>query len=168
MDVMTIILRIVHIVSGVVWVGGAALFFFYIEPTLNKLGPEAEKFIDELVNRRKLPIYFIVFSTLNVLAGVTLYWMNFEGVGTSPYGLALGIGGLAAIAAWLGGALLIPRFIDRVGAIGAEMKAAGGPPSPDLVARMHAAQSRLRIVGGIVLGLLTLAVVAMASARYIG
>ncbi len=168
MDWITVILRIIHIVSGVVWVGGAALFFFYIEPTLNKFGADAEKVIDELVSRRRLPIYFIAFSTLNVLAGTILYWRNFEGIGTSPYALALGIGGLAAIAAWLGGALLIPRAISRVGSIGAEMKATGGPPSADLFARMHAAQAHLRTLGGIDLGLLTFAVIAMASARYLG
>lgn len=53
MDVVAIVLRIVHIVSGVFWVGGAALFFFYLEPTINKLGPDAEKFTDEMVNRRR-------------------------------------------------------------------------------------------------------------------
>ena len=56
MDWLQIVLRIVHIFAGVAWVGGAALFFFYLEPAINKLGPDAEKFVDELVNRRKVPI----------------------------------------------------------------------------------------------------------------
>ena len=33
MDGLAVVLRIVHIICGVLWVGGAALFFFYIEPT---------------------------------------------------------------------------------------------------------------------------------------
>lgn len=72
MDWLQIVLRIVHIFAGVAWVGGAALFF-YIEPTVNKLGPDAEKFVDELVNRRRVPIYFITVSTLTVLFGLILY-----------------------------------------------------------------------------------------------
>lgn len=73
MDWLQLVLRIIHIGAGVVWVGGAALFFFYIEPTVNKLGPDAEKFVDELVNRRRVPIYFITVSTLTVLFGLILY-----------------------------------------------------------------------------------------------
>lgn len=171
MDVLTIVLRIVHIVSGVLWVGGAALFFFYIEPTLNALGAEAEKFIDELVNRRKVPIYFVTASTLVVVSGAILYWRDSNGFQsswmTSPTGLAFGVGGLAALIAWIGGNLLIPRSIGQLGAVTGEMKAAGGPPSAELVGRLHTVQERLRTIGLIDLVLLLIAVVAMAAARYL-
>ncbi|MBA2632612.1 MAG: hypothetical protein H0U86_06375 [Chloroflexi bacterium] len=168
MDVLAVVLRIVHIVCGVLWVGGAALFFFYIEPTMNKLGPDAEKFVDEMINRRKAPIYFVTVSTLTVLAGVVLYWRDFGGISTSTFGSALGLGGLAAFIAWLGGNLLIPQTLGKLGAIAGEMKAAGGPPSGELMARMHATQQRLRLVGAVDLILLGFSVAAMAAARYLG
>ncbi|MDQ4034649.1 MAG: hypothetical protein M3153_01865 [Chloroflexota bacterium] len=167
MDIVAVVLRIVHIVSGVFWVGGAALFFFYLEPTMNKLGPDAEKFVDEMVNRRKVPIYFVTFSTLTVLAGVILYWRDFGGISTSPMGLALGLGGVAALLAWLGGNLLLPKTLGELSGIAAEIKQAGGPPSGALMSRMHATQQRLRLIGLIDIGLLIFAVVAMASARYL-
>jgi uncharacterized membrane protein len=167
MDVWAIVLRIIHIVSGVLWVGAAGLFFFYLEPAINKLGPDAEKFVDEVVNRRKVPIYFAVLSTLTVLAGVILYWRDFGGINTSPFGLALGLGGLAALIAWLGGNLLIPRTLEKLMAVGAEIKGSGGPPSEELRSRMHAVQERLRLIGLIDIALLLFAVVAMASARYL-
>lgn len=169
MDVLGIVLRIVHIVGGVIWVGGAALFFFYLEPTINKLGPDAEKFVDELINRRKLPMYFIAASTLTAVAGIVLYWRDFGRIETSSsFAVALGLGGLAALVAWLGGNLLIPRTLDKISGIVTEMKAAGGPPSDALMARLHANQERLRLIGAIDLVLLAFAVVAMASARYLG
>ena len=169
MDVLGIVLRIVHIVGGVIWVGGAALFFFYLEPTINKLGPDAEKFVDELINRRKLPMYFIAASTLTAVAGIVLYWRDFGRIETSSsFALALGLGGLAALVAWLGGNLLIPRTLDKISGIVTEMKAAGGPPSDALMARLHANQERLRLIGAIDLVLLAFAVVAVASARYLG
>lgn len=168
MDPYVLVLRIVHIVSGVIWAGGAALVFLYIEPTINKLGPDAGKFVDEFINRRKVPIYFAVSSTLTVVAGVLLYWRDFAGISTSPMGLALGLGGLSAIIAWAGGNLLIPRAIEAVGAVAAEINAAGGPPSPELAARMHAAQERLRRIGLIDLILIGFAVLTMATARYLG
>jgi uncharacterized membrane protein len=168
MDALAISLRIVHIVGGILWVGGAALFFLYLEPTINKLGPDAEKFVDEVINKRKVPIYFAAASTLTVIAGIILYWRDFGGIETtSPYGLALGIGGLAALIAWLGGNLLIPQTLGKVSAIVTEIKAAGGPPSDEQAGRLHAVQSRLRTIGMIDLVLLTLAVVGMASARYL-
>ena len=168
MEALKIVLRIVHIVTGVLWVGGAALFFFYVEPTINKLGPDAERFVDELIVRRKAPRYFIVISTLAVAAGVILYWLNWLPAATTLPGLTFGIGGLAAIAAWLGGAILIPRALHEVAAIGGEMKTAGGPPSAELMGRMHTAQERLRTYGLLDLVLLLFAVVAMATARYMG
>jgi hypothetical protein len=119
------------------------------------------------VNRRKVPIYFVTVSTLTVLAGVILYWRDFGGIDTSPTGLALGLGGLAALIAWLGGNLLIPKTLGQLTAIAAEIRAAGGPPSGELAARMHATQERLRLVGMIDIVLLVFAVVAMASARYL-
>ena len=168
MDVWAVVLRIIHIVAGVLWVGGAGLFFFYFEPAINKLGPDAEKFVDEVVNRRKVPIYFVAISTLTVLAGVILYVRDFGvTIATSPFGLALGLGGLAAFIAWLGGNLLIPQTLGKLMAIGAEMKASAGPPPPELVSRRHATQERLRMIGLIDIVLLLFAVAAMASARYL-
>ena len=166
MDSFIVVLRIVHIVSAVLWVGGAALFFLYIEPTINKLGPDAEKFVEEAIVRRKAPIYFAVISTLAVSAGVALYWINWLPAATTPAGLTFGLGGIAALVAWLGGNLLIPKSLMAVGAIAAEIKAAGGPPSAELMGRMHAAQERLRRIGLADLILLSVAVVAMAIARY--
>lgn len=168
MDVWAVVLRMVHIVAGVLWVGGAGLFFFYLEPTINKLGPDAEKVVDEIVNKRKVPIYFLTLSTLTVLAGLILYWRDFGAlVNTSPFGLALGLGGVAALVAWLGGNLLIPRTLGQLVAIGEEMKASTGPPSGDLVSRMHATQERLRLIGLVDIVLLLVAVIAMASAQYL-
>ncbi|HET9681964.1 MAG TPA: hypothetical protein VFP19_07990, partial [Candidatus Limnocylindrales bacterium] len=80
MDLVMVALRLLHIISGILWAGGAALFFFYIEPTINKLGPDAEKFVDEVINRRKAPIYFALFSTLTVLGGVLMYWKDSNGL----------------------------------------------------------------------------------------
>ena len=172
MDWFQIALRIVHIFSGVVWAGGAALFFFYIEPTINKLGPDAEKFVDEMFNRRKLPVYFAIASTLTVVGGLILYWRDSNGLEaawiTSAPGLAFTVGGIAAIIAWLAGPLLIPPNVRRLGEIGAQIKAAGGPPPPELLTEMHATQERLRKIGLADLILIGIAVLTMAVARYLG
>lgn len=171
MDWLQIALRILHIGSGVLWVGGAALFFFYVEPTLNKLGPNAEPFVDELVNKRKMPMYFAAVATVTVLGGVLLYWRDSNGLSsswvTSPTGLAFGLGGLCALVAWFMGIAVLTPAVQKVGALGSEMKAAAGPPSAELMGRMHAAQERVRMIGAIDLVLVLLAVLGMATARYL-
>ena len=65
---------LLHIIAAIVWVGGTVLFFFYIEPTITKLGPDAEKFVAEFINRRKVPQYFAIASTLTVVGGLFLYY----------------------------------------------------------------------------------------------
>ena len=71
------------------------------------------------------------------------------------------------IAAWLGGNVFTRPAVEKVGAIGAEMKAGGGPPGAELIGRMDAAQQRLRTIGRITLALLAVSVIAMASARFL-
>jgi hypothetical protein len=172
MDLFMVAFRILHIGSAIIWAGGAALFFFYIEPTINSLGPDGEKVIGELVGKRKVPIYFLAASTLTVLGGLILYWRDSGGLQvswiTTSTGLAFTIGALAGIAGWAGGNLLIPRALGVVGAIGGEIKAAGGPPSDEQMSRMHAAQERLRTIGLVDLVLIGIAAVGMASARFLG
>jgi hypothetical protein len=172
MDSFMVAFRIVHIGSAIVWAGGAALFFAYIEPTINAMGPDGEKVTAELVGKRRLPIYFAVASSLTVLGGLILYWRDSGGLQlswiTTATGLAFTIGGLSGLGAWVGGNLLIPRRLGAVAGIGAEMKSAGGPPSPELMGRMHAAQQGLRTIGLIDLILIGIAVLAMASAPYLG
>jgi uncharacterized membrane protein len=172
MDWLQVALRILHIGASILWVGGAAVFSLYIEPTINALGPDAEKLTTELIQRRRIPVYFLITSTIAVLGGLILYWRDSNGLQldwiTSPAGLAFTIGGLAAIAAFLGGGVFIRPAVARVAALGGEMKAAGGPPTPELLARMHQAQESLRRIGLIDLWLLGIAVIAMASARFLG
>jgi uncharacterized membrane protein len=167
MDLFYAALRVLHIGSAILWAGGAALFFFYIEPTINKLGPDAEKFVDELINKRKAPIYFAATSTVAVLAGLALYYRQAGGfqLWTTTPGLIYTVGAIAAIIAWIGGNLLITPAVKNVGAIGQEMKNAGGPPSADLMGRMHAAQERLRTIGKWDLVLIGIAILGMESAR---
>jgi uncharacterized membrane protein len=168
MDWLVIAFRLLHIISAVLWAGGAALFFFYVEPTINKLGPDAEKFVDEVINKRKAPIYFAVISTFAVIGGIGLYYRDAGGVQlwTSPTGTVFTIGATAGLLAWIGGNVLITPAVMKVGAIGAEMKAAGGPPTAELIGRMHAAQERLRTIGMVDLVLLFIAIACMSTARY--
>jgi hypothetical protein len=169
-DWFFIVFRIVHIGSAILWAGGAALFFFYMEPAIVKLGPDAEKFVDEMLNVRKLPIYFALVSTLAVVGGVVLYLKDAGGLRLwldSTTGTVFTIGALAAVIAWIGGNALIPSTAIKLQGITREIKAAGGPPEAELMGRLQAVQERLRLIGAIDLVLIGIAIVSMETAKYL-
>ena len=106
-----------------------------------------------------------------VIGGLILYVRDAGGVRLwldSTAGTVFTIGGLAAIVAWIGGNALIPSTAIKIQGIIGEMKAGGGPPSDELIGRLHAAQERLRMIGAADLILIGIAVVCMETARYLG
>jgi uncharacterized membrane protein len=62
-DWALIILRVLHVVSALFWLGAAMTVTFFVEPTVEALGPRAQPFMDHIMNRRKLAV---------VLAGVAM------------------------------------------------------------------------------------------------
>lgn len=171
MELDLIVLRLVHIIAGVFWVGSAWFFFVFVEPTAAELGPESEKFMNGMMVRRKAPIVIIIASATTVLAGLALYWRASGGLDaawvTSGPGIGFTVGALAAIIAFVAGLAIIKPTVDRVGALGAEMRAAGGPPSQPQLDEMAGLQARLHRVGLIDAILLTVAVALMAISRYL-
>lgn len=171
MDLLMIVLRVLHIAAGVFWVGAAATFFLFIEPSTKVLGPNVGPFMQQITVKRRFPIVVTLAATITIVAGGLLYWRSSGGFQlswiTSPVGVGFTIGAVAAIAAWLFGGMVIGPNVKRLGALGAEIGAGGGTPTAEQAARMHRIESTLQRFGAINLVLLTVAVVAMASARYL-
>jgi uncharacterized membrane protein len=170
-DLYLIILRIVHILTGVFWVGSGLFFFFLLEPAVNELGPQGAPVMRHLAQKKKMPVVIVSASALTVLAGLLLYWRDSNGFDldwvTSPTGLAFGLGGIAAIVAFLMGFVAIKPRVDRMGAIGADVAAAGGTPSQAQLAEIQGIQHSLRRIGLVDMLLLTFAVLTMATARFL-
>ena len=171
MDVYMMVLRIVHIAGAIFWVGSAVIFFFFLEPTAKTLGPQAQPFVKQLVETRRLPLYIITANLLVVISGILMYWRDSAGFRiewiTSATGLAFSIGGIAGIAAtFVGGALIRPA-VERFGALGDRLAAAGRPPTEEELRDVETLQSTLRRYGAIDVALLMVGVVTMATARYL-
>lgn len=171
MDVYLIVLRILHIVAGVFWVGAAALFFFFVEPTVKELGPTGGAFMGHLSKVKKMPLVILMSAGLTVLAGILLYLRASGGFDvdwiTSSTGLTFTLGGLTATAAFLMGLTVVKPSVDRLGVLGAEIQASGGQPSEAQAAQLHAVDAKLKTAGRINMVLLTVAVLSMATARYL-
>ena len=172
MDPLLLILRIVHVGAAIAWVGGALIGRYFLFPTAEALGPAAVPFMDHLNRQRRIGAYFPIVAVLTILAGAGLYWRDSNGLDiawiTSGPGLAFTIGGLAAIAAFLGGALLIIPSVAAQTAVQNELAATGGgPPTEQQRARLAWAAGRMRLANRIDLPLLLIAVLTMAVGRYL-
>ena len=171
MDWWVIGLRIVHVGAAMLWFGGAILSAFFLDPTERALGRQAQPFMDHLMTRRKLGIYFPIVALLTILAGAALYWRTSGGlqaawIGSST-GLAFTIGGLAAIAAFVSGMALIVPAVTVQTAVGAELAASGAEPTAAQRERLVAADRRMRLATWIDMPLLVVAALTMAVARYL-
>jgi uncharacterized membrane protein len=170
MDAYMVVLRIVHILAGVFWVGSALTIFFFLQPAAREVGPGAGPLMTHLAQKKRLPDITLGAAGLTILAGLLMYWRVSGGLDgdwlESAYGVAITIGSLCAIAAVILGASVVRPSMLKAGAI-AQAAAAAGGPTPEQGAEIQALQERVRATGNLIVPLLILAVVAMASAQYL-
>jgi hypothetical protein len=165
--------RLIHILAGVLWVGGLGLFVLYFQPAAKALGPAAGPMVMELVAKRKLPIYLLALGAITIVAGGFLYWHDWKGVGSLgdfldlTWGKTLTAGALAAIIAWLIGLLVVKPTVTKMMGLSAQLAAAGGPPPPERMAEVQGLQLRARRASIAALSFLVFAVLAMSTARYL-
>jgi hypothetical protein len=170
-DWYVIILRVIHIGAGIFWVGAAFVLFVFIQPSARELGPPGQAFMGHLATKKRLPLAVLVSGIITVLAGLLLYWEVSDGfdpawISTGP-GIGFTVGGAAAIVTVLLGLTITKPAIDRMGALGQKIAGGGGPPTPEQASELQRLQGRTVLVGRVSLALLTVAVVAMAIARYL-
>lgn len=167
-----IVFRIVHILAGVVWVGGLTMLVLYIQPSAKSLGPAGGPFVMELLARRKLPIFLLAAGAVTIVAGGFLYWRDWQAVGSlgdwvdTRFGLTLTVGAGAAVAGWLVGLFGVKPTVDRMLGLAKELASSGGPPPPERAAELQALQLRSRRLAIVVLALLVASVLLMSTARY--
>ena len=171
MDGWLIFFRIVHVGSAMVWFGGAIVGGFFLQPTAKALGAAGQPFMEHLMKRRGLGIFFPIVAALTILAGAALYWHDSGGMEakwiTSPTGLAYTVGGIAALAAFVGGLVLIGPSIAEQAAVQSELASGDGVLTADQQRRLEKAETRMRLSSRLDLPLLVLAGLTMAVGRYL-
>ena len=168
MDVL--VLRLIHIGAGVFWVGAVFTFFLFVQPAAIAVGPEAAKFNYRLLHHQRFPVVLLSSAIVTVLAGIWLLGITSNGFDLdllfSPSRLGFTVGGVAAILTLgVGGLYVFPRTMTVERTLG-RFLGEGRPPTPDEGATIAKVGGEARRAGWIVLVGLTIAVVAMATARY--
>jgi len=161
------LLRIIHIVGGVFWVGGTLIMTFFIGPTVGATAEAGQKFVGHLMNNLKFSNRMSAAAGLTVLAGVILFGLDARAGSAwlrSGMGLGLSIGAGFAVIGFIFG-ILVGRTAKAMADLGAKMQ---GKPSTDQISQMQAIgkqQATYSIISAIAL---ILAVTFMAIARYLG
>ena len=167
---MILVMRFLHIVAGVFWVGGSLFATRFIMPSLKAAGPAAGPVLAEL-GKRRVPAAMMGAALVNVASGI---WLMMIASGGAPavwmrsgMGRTLGIGGaLAILVVILSMAVDMPANA-RMARISAAAKKRGGPPTAEQAAELERLQARSSLLAMIASALLFLATGAMAVARYV-
>jgi uncharacterized membrane protein len=166
-DAVTGIIRVIHIVSSVAWVGGALLWGNVIAPRVMARGPPQirKPFAEAVIPA--MTRYYMIVASLAILSGLLLVTRlfpgDFSGAFQAPggYGMALGIGAVSAIAmAIIGFGIIAPTGKKLIAAMGA----ASTPPTPEQGAQLGALGKRIGIMSMLVILFGTIAMIGMAWA----
>ncbi|MDA1188620.1 MAG: hypothetical protein O2854_02905 [Chloroflexi bacterium] len=165
MDAELVVLRLLHIIPGVVWVGGAIFLAVILEPNLRALGPA----VQGPVMRKLAPVlvrYMSIASFITIAAGIVLafrvrspsFWFD------TGWGYAILIGLIVSIlGAATGG--MTGAAAKKMENMAVAME--GRPPTPEEMAEMKETSEKLARLGRMTAVLVTIGVGTMAAARFV-
>jgi uncharacterized membrane protein len=166
-----IVLRLVHILGGIIWVGGMTVMAFFVMPVLTGLGPAAGPVMAGL-NQKKFPVIMPIIALLTILSGLRLLMIDsasFEGsYFQSPVGRMFAMAGGLAILAFLFGIIVVRPVMMKSMALGQQMASADATQKAKLEQEMGSLRKRGATANMIIFVMLLLAALGMATARYMG
>lgn len=156
-DAVTWVFRFLHVMSGVLWVGGASLWTMIIAPNVLRRGPPPIRrpFLEAVLS--KVTNYLILAGVLTILSGFVVMgllveWGNivavFQGGGGYPasYGIALGVGFFASVAMLVMGKFVIsPTAHGMLATL--QTVPAGAPPPPETQEKLAGMGKKLGMIG---------------------
>jgi hypothetical protein len=164
-------MRVLHIVFGAAWLGGAVAASLFFMPSVKDAGPDGGKVMLAMV-RRKFPVYVASISGLTVLTGFWLYWRftsGFDpGMSASNGGKVFGAGGVLGLIA----AILVVSGVTRnmkgaLKAMGDAATTTDANARAALLQQAAARRQRATVFGRIVAVLLILTAMLMAVGHYV-
>jgi uncharacterized membrane protein len=166
-----LVLRLVHILSAIVWLGSAVFTGIFLIPALSGSPAVMGQVLEGLRRRR----YFVVFptvATLTILSGLRLLWIDSAGFAPAFFATGTGrtfaISGVAAIVAFILSLGVARPATVRAGGISALLTTT--PESPErerLLAELDRMRRRGAMATSLAVGFGIVAAAGMAVARYL-
>lgn len=169
MQAEIVVLRLVHILGGIVWVGSGIYSFLFLVPAIAQAGPAGGQVMANLQKRHLFTALPIV-ALLSILSGVRLMQIMSGGFSAayfaSPMGRTYAVSSVLATAGFL-----ISLVISRPGALRLtklQQSAVSDKTSKELIqSEIRALQNRVTLSGKIAVLLVVLGAAGMAVARYL-
>ncbi len=163
-------LRVVHILSGIFWVGSMIFTTFFLAPVI-RASPALAGQIMAGLQKRRLFVILPTVALLTIVSGTRLMWIASAGFSDSYFATATGRtfvnGATAATIAFLLAVLVSRPGFVKVGRLGASLVSATDEDARQRIsAEMQKIGRRVAIANVLVAVLLLFAAASMAIARY--
>ncbi len=158
------VLRSVHILSAIFWMGSTLFIGLVLMPGVMSMGRQGQQVMVRLT--RRIHLAMTTAGLLTVLSGLAMYYFvsggfQMEAMLGPRLPLTLGaLAGLGAIAVGLG---VLGRASTRMAVLGEDIAAQGGAPTPQQAAQMASLQATLRRGSALETLLMLLAVLGMVA-----
>ena len=167
MNTFLLILRLLHIVGGVFWVGGALAMNFFIGSSIQSTGDAGKQFAGYLMGKTRFSQYMMYSGIASIAAGFILYgidsnWFTSAWQSSGP-GIGFGIGALFALIGMVTG-IMNGNNNRAMARIGAQIQ---GKPTSEQAAQLGTIQKRQAWVVPVNTYSLLLSLILMAVARYL-
>lgn len=171
MNAELLVLRLVHILGGIFWVGSLMFTSFFLMPALGSSPAVAGEVMAGLQKRRLFTLLPIV-ALLTILSGLRLLWIVSAGFSdaylSTSTGRTFSASAVAAIVAFLLSLLVSRPGFLRVGRLSATLATTTDQGARQRIsAEMQRLRRRVSIANAIVATLLLLTAAGMAIARYL-
>lgn len=167
-DLLLAALRGIHVLGTVFWAGGTFLLAGYHEYVVDPGSPEHT--LERLAAYDEMSTMVGAAGIVGVIAGIVLYWFVSGGLAmswiTSPYGLSITVGGIAALSAIAVAFPMVAMSNERSKELyetfqeSGELTAQQADTVETLYGRIQSGERWMSL-------LLAIAVLAMASAQYL-
>lgn len=169
MNAELLVLRLVHILGGIFWVGSLMFTSFFLMPALGSSPAVAGEVMAGLQKRRLFTLLPIV-ALLTILSGLRLLWIASVGFSdaylSTSTGRTFSASAVAAIVAFLLSLLVSRPGFLRVGRLSATLATTTDQGAKQRIsAEMQRLRRRVAIANAIVATLLLLTAAGMAIAR---
>lgn len=172
MSAELLVLRLVHILGGIFWLGSGLFTTFFLMPALGRAGPAAVGPIMGALQQRRLFTVLPVIAVLTILSGLRLFQIVSAGFSpayvSSPMGQTYLWSGIAAVVAFLLSLLVARPAAVRAGKLGAGIPNLPQDQRTAVSGEIARLQRRGALASIAATTLLIGAAGGMAVARYVG
>ena len=168
MNIVMILLRVTHVLAGVFWAGATFVLASHVTPSVKAAGDAGKVFMQQLSGKSNISNILGLTGTLTLVSGLVMYSLQgWDKQLMTPSGIALAAGAVLGAGAYFHGLFVQRKTITLMQKTGAEIAAAGGPPSPEQAAQMQTYSDKIERNGQILSYMLALTVVLMGVFQYL-